>query len=104
MLFNTQMKKEFGKWFLDLAKYILTAIALTTLFRGMEETRLVWTTFAAFSVCVLFGYLLLRQSDMDQEQAKNSAVTKVPSEPNKEQRNFMKSEEFNNKKNKKKKK
>ena len=39
MLFNTQMKKEFGKWFLDLAKYILTAIALTTLFRGMEETR-----------------------------------------------------------------
>ena len=41
---------------------------------------------------------------MDQEQAKNSAVTKVPSEPNKEQRNFMKPEEFNNKKNKKKKK
>ena len=79
------MKKEFGKWFLDLAKYILTAIALTTLFRGMEEAELLWTTFAAFSVCVLFGYLLLRQSDMEQEQTKILTVTKGRSEPIKEQ-------------------
>ena len=52
--------------------------------QGNGRDKILWTTFAAFSVCVLFGYLLLRQSDMDQEQANNSAVTKVPSEPNKE--------------------
>ncbi len=98
------MKKEFGKWFLDLAKYILTAIALTTLFRGMEETKLLWTTFAAFSVCVLFGYLLLRQSDMEQNQGKNFSKTTVASEFNESQTTDTKPIDSNSKKNKKKKK
>ena len=34
------MKKEFGKWFLDLAKYILTAIFLTTYLKGIEGNAL----------------------------------------------------------------
>ena len=59
------MKKEFGKWFLDLAKYILTAIFLTTYLTGLEESRLFWITFVAFVLCLLSGYFLLKQSDKE---------------------------------------
>lgn len=63
------MKKEFGKWFLDLAKYILTAIILTTYLTGLEETNLFWVTSACFVLCLLSGYLLLRQSDKEKVKA-----------------------------------
>ncbi len=36
------MKKEFGKWLMDVAKYVLTAILLTTVFGGMENNVLIF--------------------------------------------------------------
>lgn len=36
------MKKEFGKWLMDVAKYVLTAILLTTVFGGMEDKVLIF--------------------------------------------------------------
>ena len=69
------MKKEFGKWFLDLAKYILTAIFLTTYLTGLEESRLFWITFVAFVLCLLSGYFLLKQSDKENIQASETKST-----------------------------
>ncbi|MBO4800680.1 MAG: hypothetical protein J5545_02305 [Bacteroidaceae bacterium] len=97
------MKKEFGKWFLDLAKYILTAIAFTTLFTGMEEIPLLWTTFAAFSVCVLFGYLLLRQSDMEKSKVETSVKMEENNESNQSQTGIIKNVGSSKKNNKTKK-
>ena len=31
------MKKEIGKWFMDVAKYIATAVLLTQIFGGMAD-------------------------------------------------------------------
>ena len=31
------MRKELGKWFLDIAKYMTTAVLLTSLFSGVNE-------------------------------------------------------------------
>jgi len=31
------MKKEFGKWLMDVAKYIATAVILSTIFSDMQE-------------------------------------------------------------------
>ena len=36
------MKKEFGKWLLDIAKYIATAVILTSVFGDMQEERLIY--------------------------------------------------------------
>lgn len=57
------MKREFGKWFLDLAKYILTAVFLTTYLTGLEEKALVWVSAIAFVSTLLAGYFLLRSAD-----------------------------------------
>ena len=74
------MKREFGKWFLDLAKYILTAIILTTYLTGLEETNLFWVTSACFVLCLLSGYLLLKQSDKEKVQAPAPKRKQVPTE------------------------
>ena len=57
------MKREFGKWFLDLAKYILTAVFLTTYLTGMEEKALIWGSFIGFVSTLLAGYFLLKYAD-----------------------------------------
>lgn len=31
------MKKEFGKWLMDIAKYITTAVVLTSIFGEVEQ-------------------------------------------------------------------
>lgn len=36
-----EVKKEFGKWFFDIAKYITTAVVLASLFNGVESTMAV---------------------------------------------------------------
>ena len=35
------MKKEIGKWFMDVAKYIATAVLLTQIFGGMADSMYV---------------------------------------------------------------
>ena len=35
------MKEEFGKWLMDIAKYVATAVLLTTIFGGMEQKWLI---------------------------------------------------------------
>ena len=77
------MKKEFGKWFLDLAKYILTAVFLTTYLTGLEEKALVWFSAIAFVSTLLAGYFLLRSAD--EENTASTSVTSGKSGETKEQ-------------------
>jgi hypothetical protein len=59
------MKKEFGKWFLDLAKYILTAIILAAFFAGLEQTIVLWGALIFFLISIVVGYILLVQADKE---------------------------------------
>ena len=34
------MKREIGKWFMDVAKYIATAVLLTQIFGGMADSTM----------------------------------------------------------------
>ena len=34
------MRKEFGKWLMDIAKYITTAVILTSIFGDVDENGL----------------------------------------------------------------
>ena len=36
------MRKEFGKWLMDIAKYIATAVILTSLFGSMEQQWVIY--------------------------------------------------------------
>ena len=46
------MKREFGKWLLDIAKYMVTALLLSTIFADMQEPVI-------FYVAAIFSFVLL---------------------------------------------
>ena len=60
------MKKEFGKWFLDLAKYILIAIFLTTYLTEIEGNTLIVLSIIFFFSSLFIGYSLLKAADKDE--------------------------------------
>lgn len=62
------MKETFGKWFLDVAKYILTAMLLASVFTDMERSLMMTLTVIGFAICLTIGYMLLRQADMEKEK------------------------------------
>ena len=45
------MRKELGKWLMDIAKYMTTAILLSSIFNGIEEWA--WYVYALIVVAVL---------------------------------------------------
>lgn len=57
------MKKEIGKWMLDIAKYMATAILLSTLFSDSEE----WSWFMYLVVILIIvltlgiGLLIIKE-------------------------------------------
>lgn len=61
------MKEEFGKWLMDIAKYVATAVLLTTIFGVMEQK---WLICAIASVVILttlgMGLWLVRKKKEDQ--------------------------------------
>lgn len=61
------MRKELGKWFLDIAKYMTTAVLLTSLFSGVNEW--VWYMYGLVVLAVLVtlvtGLTLLKDKKED---------------------------------------
>ena len=45
------MKKEFGKWLMDIAKYITTAVILTSIFGEVEQK---WVIYLGGILAVVF--------------------------------------------------
>ena len=63
---SVNLKQEFGKWFLDVAKYVITAMLLTSMIEGMSQTWIVATTAALSILCLVFGAILM-QKGRDEE-------------------------------------
>ena len=55
------MRKELGKWLLDVAKYMVTALFLTRWFSGMEDWPggLVWLSLLGVAFTLLIGLVLV---------------------------------------------
>jgi len=50
------MKKEIGKWFMDIAKYVATAIIISSFLGSFEQKWAVYTVgLAIVVVCFLIG-------------------------------------------------
>lgn len=50
ILYICSMKKEFGKWLMDIAKYITTAVVLSSIFGDLEEK---WIIYVGGSLAIL---------------------------------------------------
>ncbi len=63
------MKKEIGKWFMDVAKYIATAVLLTQIFGGMADSAYI-IIFALISVIIIFtiGVSIIHSDEEDQKR------------------------------------
>ena len=53
------MKKELGKWFMDVAKYMVTALLLTTVFSDMNEPIIFFVAFIMSIVVLAIGLNLV---------------------------------------------
>ena len=60
------MKKEFGKWLLDIAKYMVTGLLLSTIFADMQEP-IIFYMVAIFSfVLLLVGLGMIYRSEQEE--------------------------------------
>lgn len=58
------MKKEFGKWLMDIAKYITTAVILTSVFGEIEDRRIIYIGgFTAISITLGWGLYLVKEKE-----------------------------------------
>ena len=55
------MRKELGKWLMDIAKYITTAVVLTSIFGDMQEKWIIYVSgLLAVVITLLSGLWLVR--------------------------------------------
>lgn len=63
-----KMKKEFGKWLMDIAKYLTTAVLLSSVFNDIKES---WVIYLVVSVAIvltlLTGLLLVKDKKEEKE-------------------------------------
>lgn len=64
------MNREIGKWFLDVAKYILTAVLLKNLFGNSDSTFVVIIAISAMVALFIIGIYFLKDGDVE-EQVQN---------------------------------
>jgi len=59
---ENEMKREMGKWLMDVAKYMFTALLISTIFADMEEPVIIYcAVFAAF-ILLFWGWALFGSS------------------------------------------
>ena len=57
------MRKEFGKWLMDVAKYMVTAILLSSTFSEVHEQSFVYAICFFVMICLLLlGLFLVKDS------------------------------------------
>ena len=66
------IKQEFGKWFLDVAKYVITAMLLTSMIEGLSQAWIVATTAAVSILCLVFGAVLMRKGREEENRREHN--------------------------------
>lgn len=57
------MKKEFGKWLMDIAKYLTTAVLLSSVFNDIKESWIIYSVVSvAIVLTLLAGLYLVRDN------------------------------------------
>lgn len=61
------MKKELGKWLMDIAKYMATALLLSSAFGDMENILVVISVIIATALTLFVGLLLVKDKKEEKE-------------------------------------
>ena len=59
------MKKELGKWLMDIAKYVLTAVVVMSLVSDLGDVRWLIYVFGLLTTAVCLGGVLILVRDKD---------------------------------------
>lgn len=68
------MKKEFGKWFLDVAKYIFTALLLSYFFSDLTSMPLLIVVILLFLLFVFLGAYLIKSAEYGSTECKTPGI------------------------------
>ena len=61
------MKEEFGKWLMDIAKYMATALLLSSAFGEMDKWWIVLVVLIGTISTLCFGLLLQREKEQQNQ-------------------------------------
>lgn len=61
------MRKEFGKWLMDVAKYMVTALLLSSVFGDMENPLVLTSVIVASGATLVAGLWLVRDKKGKEE-------------------------------------
>jgi hypothetical protein len=64
------MKKEFGKWLMDIAKYIITAVILSSVFGKSDNESVVYIGGGILSIVIVFWGLYLQKDSKNTSKKK----------------------------------
>ena len=66
------MKKEFGKWLMDIAKYMVTALLLSTIFSEMQDPIIIYIVVILSSIVLGFGLYWVNKGEQEIENKKKN--------------------------------
>ena len=64
------MKKEFGKWLMDISKYMVTALLLSTIFAEMQEPIIIYIVVILSIIVLGFGLYWVNKGEQELELKK----------------------------------
>jgi hypothetical protein len=59
------VKKEFGKWLMDIAKYMVTALLLSTIFADMNEPIIIYIVVILSMIVLGFGLYWVNEGNKE---------------------------------------
>lgn len=62
------MRKEFGKWLMDVAKYMTTALLLSSAFGDMENPWVILAVIIASAITLVTGLWLVRNKEKEKKE------------------------------------
>ena len=65
MYYLCSMKMEFGKWLMDIAKYMVTALLLSTIFADMTEPIILYMAAIISAVLLIAGLSVIYNSEQE---------------------------------------
>ena len=64
------VKKEFGKWLMDIAKYMVTALLLSTIFSDMQEPIIIYMVVILSIIVLIFGLYWINEAELEENKNK----------------------------------
>ena len=61
------MKTEFGKWLMDIAKYMVTALLLSTIFAEMNEPIILYTVIILTPIILGYGLYWVNEGKKEEK-------------------------------------